>query len=305
MNNILEYNVIKDDEKKRLDKYISEKNENLSRSMVQKLIKENKILVNNKIGKESYKVIENDKIKIEIDPPKETKLEPEDIPLEILYEDNDILVVNKSKGMVVHPGAGNYKGTLANAIMSHCKNSLSGIGGEIRPGIVHRIDKDTSGLLVIAKNDKSHINLSEQIKNRKVNKMYIALVKGIIEENEATIDMPIARSDKDRKKMAVVRSGKNAITHFKVLKRIHTEKGTYTLIEVKIETGRTHQIRVHMSYIKHPVVGDEIYSNEKNEFGIKGQALHSLKLEFKHPITGEEMSIKSEYPDWYQKIKEI
>ena len=159
MNNILEYNVIKDDEKKRLDKYISEKNENLSRSMVQKLIKENKILVNNKIGKESYKVIENDKIKIEIDPPKETKLEPEDIPLEILYEDNDILVVNKSKGMVVHPGAGNYKGTLANAIMSHCKNSLSGIGGEIRPGIVHRIDKDTSGLLVIAKNDKSHINL--------------------------------------------------------------------------------------------------------------------------------------------------
>ena len=143
MNNILEYNVIKDDEKKRLDKYISEKNENLSRSMVQKLIKENKILVNNKIGKESYKVIENDKIKIEIDPPKETKLEPEDIPLEILYEDNDILVVNKSKGMVVHPGAGNYKGTLANAIMSHCKNSLSGIGGEIRPGIVHRIDKDT------------------------------------------------------------------------------------------------------------------------------------------------------------------
>ena len=207
--------------------------------------------------------------------------------------------------MVVHPGAGNHEGTLVNAILAHCKDSLSGIGGVIRPGIVHRIDKDTSGLLIIAKNDHAHLNLSEQIKNREIQKVYIALVKGFIEENEATIDMPIARSDRDRKKMAIVRSGKNAITHFKVLKRIQTEKGNYTLIEAKIETGRTHQIRVHMSYIKHPVVGDEVYSNGKNEFGIKGQALHALKLEFKHPATGKTVNYEAPYPEWYNKIKEI
>ena len=305
MNNIIKYKVEKEDEKIRLDKYISEKKENLSRATVQKLIKENKVLVNNNLEKESYKVSENDEISIEIDPPKETKILAENIPLEIIYEDNDILIVNKPKGMVVHPGAGNHEGTLVNAILAHCKESLSGIGGIIRPGIVHRIDKDTSGLLIIAKNDHAHLNLSEQIKNREVEKAYIALVKGIIEENEATIDMPIARSDRDRKKMAIVRSGKNAITHFRVLKRIQTEKGNYTLIEAKIETGRTHQIRVHMSYIKHPVVGDEVYSNGKNEFGIKGQALHALKLEFKHPTTGEKVSYKSSYPDWYNKIKGI
>ena len=286
-------------------KYISEKNEDLSRAMFQKLIKENKILVNGKIAKESYKIVENDEILIEIEPPKDAKILAEDIPLEIIYEDNDILIVNKPKGMVVHPGAGNHEGTLVNAILAHCKESLSGIGGVIRPGIVHRIDKDTSGLLIIAKNDHSHLNLSEQIKNREVQKVYIALIKGFIEENEATIDMPIARSDRDRKKMAIVRSGKNAITHFKVLKRIQTEKGNYTLIEAKIETGRTHQIRVHMSYIKHPVVGDEVYSNGKNEFGIKGQALHALKLEFKHPTTGKTVNYEAPYPEWYNKIKEI
>lgn len=305
MNKIIKYKVKKEDEKIRLDKYISEKNEDLSRAMIQKLIKENKVLVNGNISKESYKVAENDDISLEIEPPKETKIIAENIPLEIIYEDNDILIVNKPKGMVVHPGAGNHEGTLVNAILAHCKDSLSGIGGIIRPGIVHRIDKDTSGLLIIAKNDHAHINLSEQIKNRKVKKVYIALVKGFIEENEATIDMPIARSDRDRKKMAIVRSGKNAITHFKVLKRIQTEKGNYTLIEAKIETGRTHQIRVHMSYIKHPVVGDEVYSNGKNEFGIKGQALHALKLEFKHPVTGKIMNLEAPYPDWYNKIKEL
>lgn len=305
MNNIIKYQVKKEDKKIRLDKYISEKNEDLSRAMVQKLIKENKILVNGNIAKESYKIAENDEISIEIEPPKDAKILAEDIPLEIIYEDNDILIVNKPKGMVVHPGAGNHEGTLVNAILAHCKESLSGIGGVIRPGIVHRIDKDTSGLLIIAKNDHAHLNLSEQIKNREIQKVYIALVKGFIEENEATIDMPIARSDRDRKKMAIVRSGKNAITHFKVLKRIQTEKGNYTLIEAKIETGRTHQIRVHMSYIKHPVVGDEVYSNGKNEFGIKGQALHALKLEFKHPTTGKTVNYEAPYPEWYNRIKEI
>ncbi|MGD7407555.1 RluA family pseudouridine synthase, partial [Ralstonia pseudosolanacearum] len=194
---------------------------------------ENKILVNDKIEKESYKVKEKDIIKIEIEEPKEVSIQAENIPLDIIYEDNDIIVVNKAKGMVVHPGNGNWNGTLVNAIMAHCKDSLSGIGGELRPGIVHRIDKDTSGLLIVAKNDTAHINLSEQIKNHEVKKIYTALVRGNIVENEATIDMPIGRSQNDRKKMAVVENGKNAVTHIKVVKRY----GKYTLLRIKIDTG--------------------------------------------------------------------
>ena len=208
----------------RLDAYITSKLEDLSRNMVQKLIKKGDILVNNKEEKESYKVQKGDQILVVIPKPEEKGLKKQEIPLDIIYEDEDILVVNKPKGMVVHPGNGNPDGTLVNAIMAHCEDSLSGIGGEIRPGIVHRIDKDTSGLLVIAKNDKAHINLSEQIKNRQVNKIYVALVKGIISENEATINMPIGRSKKDRKKMAVDKNGKEAVTHFKVITNIHILK---------------------------------------------------------------------------------
>ena len=255
----------------RLDAYITSKLEDLSRNMVQKLIKKGNILVNNKEEKESYKVQKGDQILVVIPKPEEKGLKKQEIPLDIIYEDEDILVVNKPKGMVVHPGNGNPDGTLVNAIMAHCEDSLSGIGGEIRPGIVHRIDKDTSGLLVIAKNDKAHINLSEQIKNRQVNKIYVALVKGIISENEATINMPIGRSTKDRKKMAVDKNGKEAVTHFKVIKRYNK----YTYIKVKIDTGRTHQIRVHMSNIGYPIVGDIVYSNGKNDFGIEGQMLHA------------------------------
>jgi 23S rRNA pseudouridine1911/1915/1917 synthase len=297
-NSVKEIEVI--EEGIRLDAYIASSVENLSRSMVQKLIKCGKVLVNNKVEKESYKVQLGDKILVEIPEPEESSLKKQNIPLDIIYEDNDILVVNKPKGMVVHPGNGNPDGTLANAILAHCEESLSGIGGEIRPGIVHRIDKDTSGLLVIAKNDKAHINLSEQIKNREVKKIYVALVKGVIPENEATINMPIGRSTKDRKKMAVDREGKEAVTHFKVLKRYNK----YTFIQVKIDTGRTHQIRVHMSHIGYPVVGDTVYSNGKNDFGVEGQMLHAKELEFKHPITGENMHFEAPLPEYFEEVLE-
>ena len=232
---IKEIIVEQSEEKNRLDSYIASKDLELSRSMIKKLLEDGKITVNGEITKASYKVQLNDKIEIDIEKPKEVKLEAQEIPLDVIYEDNDILVVNKQKGLVVHPGNGNLDGTLANAVMAHCKDSLSGIGGELRPGIVHRLDKDTSGLLIIAKNDKAHIKMSEQIKDRKVKKTYIALVRGIISENEATINMPIGRSTKDRKKMAVTKNGKEAITHFKVLNRFTTNKASYTLLEVKIE----------------------------------------------------------------------
>ena len=290
--------VEKEYENIRLDKLIANKYSDLSRTNIQKLIDDNKITVNNKVQKASYKVMEKDEIKIEEIEAKTIDLKPQNIPLDIIYEDDDIIIINKQKGLVVHPANGNPDGTLVNAIMAICKDSLSGIGGEIRPGIVHRLDKDTSGLIIVAKNDKAHINLSEQIKNREVKKTYIALVRGVIKENEATINMPIARSTKDRKKMAVSKDGKNAITHFKVLKRYDK----YTLIEVNIETGRTHQIRVHMSQIGYPIVGDNVYSNGKNPFGVVGQMLHSAKLTFRHPITNKEMNLEAELPTYFKKI---
>ena len=297
---------VNEEEKLRLDIYITKKDKSLSRSMIQKLIDNSKITVNGKQEKASYKVQNGDKIKIEVQEPKEVKIEAQDIPIEVIYEDNDIIVVNKPKGMVVHPANGNLDGTLVNAIMAICKDSLSGIGGELRPGIVHRIDKDTSGLLIVAKNDKAHIQMSGQIKDRKVKKTYIALVRGTIAENEATINMPIGRSIKDRKKMAVNKNGKEAITHFKVLNRYTTSKASYTLLEIKIDTGRTHQIRVHMSEIGHPVIGDTVYSNGRNEFGIEGQCLHAKTLEFKHPIKGIEMTLEAPIPEYFKNmIKEL
>lgn len=291
--------VVKDNnQKKRLDSYIVEELEDLSRTTVKRLIDEEKILVNGKKQKSSYKPEMGDVISIDMPEAREIKLEAQNIPVPVIYEDNDIIVVNKPKGMVVHPANGNPNGTLVNAILAMCKNSLSGIGGEIRPGIVHRLDKDTSGLLIVAKNDTAHIKMSKQIQDRKVTKKYIALVKGVIAENEATIDLPIARSTKDRKKMGVDPNGKNAITHFKVLKRYDK----YTLLELKIDTGRTHQIRVHMSYIGHPIVGDSVYSNGKNEFDIEGQMLHARYLEFKHPITGEELKLEAPIPEYFESI---
>ena len=290
--------VEKEEENKRIDSYLSEKNEDLSRVAIQRLISEEKVKVNNKKVKPSYKVQENDEITLEEEQPKEISLKAQNIPLEIIYEDNDIIVVNKPKGMVVHPANGNPDGTLVNAVMAICKNSLSGIGGEIRPGIVHRLDKDTSGIIVVAKNDKAHINLSEQIKNHEVKKTYIAIVRGVVKENQATINMPIGRSEKDRKKMAVTKKGKDAITHFKVLKRFED----YTVLEVNIETGRTHQIRVHLAQIGYPIIGDSTYSSGKNKWGIKGQALHAKSLEFRHPITGEKMKLEAELPEYMKEL---
>ena len=285
---------------KRIDAYMAEKYEDISRVAIQRLIETGKILVNGKKVKASYKVQVNDKITMEEEKAVEVELKAQDIPVEIIYEDRDIIVVNKPKGMVVHPANGNPDGTLVNAIMAICKDSLSGIGGEIRPGIVHRLDKDTSGILIVAKNDKAHINLSEQIKEHKVKKTYIALVKGIVKENNATINMPIGRSEKDRKKMAVTKKGKEAITHFKVLKRYDK----YTLLEINIETGRTHQIRVHLSQIGYPIVGDEVYSKGKNEWNIKGQCLHAKSIDFKHPITNEDMHLEAKIPQYFEKILE-
>ncbi len=291
--------VVKDNEQnKRLDMYIAEEKKELSRTTIKRLLENGDILVNEKIQKASYKPEAGDRIQINMPEVVETKLVAQDIPVPVIYEDKDIIVVNKPKGMVVHPANGNPDGTLVNAILAMCKDSLSGIGGEIRPGIVHRLDKDTSGLLIIAKNDLAHMNMSKQIQDRKVIKKYIALVRGTVPENEATIDMPIARSQKDRKKMTVDKNGKEAVTHFKVLARYDK----YTLLEVKIDTGRTHQIRVHMSYIEHPVIGDEVYSNGKNEFGVKGQMLHAKYLEFKHPITGKDIKLEAPLPEYFEEV---
>ena len=295
----MEEYIVKEEEKgKRLDAYVSSLNIEITRTSAQRLIEQEHILVNGKKQKVAYKVSEGDIVSIEKVEAKSIELKAQEIPIDIIYEDKDIIVVNKPKGMVVHPANGNPDGTLVNAIMSICKDSLSGIGGEIRPGIVHRLDKDTSGLLIVAKNDMAHVKMSEQIKNHEVKKTYIALVRGVVKENEATIDMPIGRSQSDRKKMAVTKNGKNAVTHIKVLKRYDK----YTLLQVNIETGRTHQIRVHLSHIGYPIVGDCVYSNGKNEFGVIGQCLHAQCLEFKHPITQKEMKLEAPLPEYFDNI---
>ena len=293
----MKINIKEQDVGKRIDAFLAGNTE-YSRAHIQKMIENEKVLVNGNKTKVSYKVQKDDEINLEVEVPKEIALEAQEIPIDVLYEDNDIIVVNKPKGMVVHPANGNPDGTLVNAVMAICKDSLSGIGGEIRPGIVHRLDKDTSGVIVVAKNDKAHINMSEQIKNHEVEKTYIALVKGFVKEEEATINMPIGRSTRDRKKMAVNKNGKNAITHIKVLKRFDK----YTLLKVNIETGRTHQIRVHLSHIGYPIVGDYTYSNVKNEFDVIGQCLHAQKLEFKHPITQKDMCLEAELPQYFKDI---
>lgn len=285
----------------RIDKYISENIENLTRNYIQVLMEDSNILVNGKKVKPSYKVCIGDKISINIPEKKELEIIPQDIEINIVYEDEDIVIVNKEKGMVVHPANGNEDNTLVNAILAHCKDSLSGINGVIRPGIVHRIDKDTTGILVIAKNDESHNNLAEQFKEHSINRIYIALVRGVLKDDEGTIDMPIARSKKDRKKMAVDVNGKRAVTHFKVIERF--EK--YTLVELKLETGRTHQIRVHMSQIGYPLVGDYVYSNGKNPFGISGQMLHAKLLGFIHPKTNKYIEFDSVLPNEFKNVINI
>lgn len=297
----IEMSVMKQFANMRIDSYISCINPNISRSMVKKLIDQGNVSVNKDIPKASYKVCENDLVEVILPSPKEVNIKEQEIPLEIIYEDNDLIVINKPKGMVVHPANGNPDGTLVNAVMAICKNTLSGIGGEIRPGIVHRLDKDTSGAIIVAKNDKTHIALSEQLRKHEVKKTYIALVRGIVKENEATINMPIGRSKNDRKKMDVCKNGKNAITHFKVLGRYNNK---YTLLEINIETGRTHQIRVHLSNIGYPIIGDEVYSNGKNEWNVRGQCLHAWKIEFLHPTSNKKVCLEAEIPEYFKNIIE-
>ena len=277
----------------RLDKYLSSNTE-LSRTLISKMIDEGYVLVNNKKTKSNYKVKDNDVVTIDDNYTVETDIIPEKMELNIVYEDDDIIIVNKPSGMVVHPGNGNYSNTLVNGLMYYT-NNLSDINGEIRPGIVHRIDKDTSGLIIIAKNNKTHEILSKYFQDKTITRTYIALIKGELNSNTATIDAPIGRSEIDRKKMAVTsKNSKNAITHIEVLKRY---KG-YTLIKCKLETGRTHQIRVHMSYIGHPIVNDPIYTNDKcSEFG---QFLHSYSMEFEHPITKERMYFECDLPEYFE-----
>lgn len=279
----------------RLDKLISIKFEQLSRTYVNNLIDDGHILVNEKKSKPSYKVKENDVISIDIPEAKPIDIKPEDIPLDIIYEDDDLLVINKPQGMVVHPAHGHYEKTLVNALLAHCKD-LSGINGNLRPGIVHRIDKDTSGLIVVSKNDVSHLFLAEQLKDHTMHREYFALVKGYIKENEGKIDLPIARSKQNRQKMAVDGAdGKKAITYFNVEKRFND----YTLLRCKLMTGRTHQIRVHLSYIGHPVEGDSVYSKTKNRLYDNGQLLHAYKLTFIHPKTKKEMSFECPLPQYF------
>ncbi|AXB81034.1 RluA family pseudouridine synthase [Megasphaera hexanoica] len=277
---------------KRFDAYLS-KELSLSRSFSRQLIEDGDGTVNGRPVKPNYRLCPGDAIAVRLVVQEELKAEPQDIPLDILYEDSHIIVVNKARGMVVHPAAGNPDGTLVNALLFHCKGELSGINGVIRPGIVHRLDKDTSGVMVAAKTDEAHRGLAEQIKAHTAHRTYWALVHGNIVEERGTIDAPIGRHPKDRIKMAViVKGGREAVTHFRVLKRF----GDYTWVECKLETGRTHQIRVHMAYIHHPVVNDPLYGFKKDHFPIEGQALHSHCLDLVHPVTGETMHFEAPAP---------
>lgn len=282
-----------DEENSRLDVFLTEKLEE-SRSQITKMIKNKEVTVNGKIPKAGLLLKKNDKIEIN-HTEEDSTIKPEKMDLDIVYEDDDLIVVNKQNGLVVHPAPGHYQGTLVNGLMHH--TNLSDINGEIRPGIVHRIDAYTTGLLMVAKNNKAHEKLAEELKNKKTKRKYIALVWGVIENDTGEIDAPIGRSDKDRKKMAINSKGKKAITHFKVLERFKNA----TLIELTLETGRTHQIRVHMDYIKHPVVNDPVYGNKKT-IDDTGQMLHAKKIGFTHPKTGEYLEFDSELPKHFQKI---
>ncbi|MFC7392484.1 RluA family pseudouridine synthase [Scopulibacillus cellulosilyticus] len=283
--------LITDDCGVRLDKWVHIQFPELSRTRIQEMIKDQFITVNNKAVKANYKTNSGDRIQVEISDPEPLNVEAENIPLDIIYEDQDVLVVNKPRGMVVHPAPGHYTGTLVNGLLYHC-NDLSGINGVLRPGIVHRIDKDTSGLLVVAKNDKSHQSLAEQLKAKTTHRIYLAIVHGVLPHNEGTIDAPIGRDEKDRKKMAVTsKNSKEAVTHFYVEERFNK----YTFVKCRLETGRTHQIRVHMAYIGHPVAGDPKYGPRKT-LSINGQALHAAELGFNHPSTGERMTFTAPLP---------
>jgi 23S rRNA pseudouridine1911/1915/1917 synthase len=285
----------------RIDVYISMSLEDMSRNSVQKLISEGRVTVNQKKIKSNYKTKINDEIKIIIPEPELLDVKAENIDLSIVYEDDDLAVINKPQGMVVHPAAGHYGGTLVNGLMYHLKN-LSSINGVMRPGIVHRLDKNTSGLMLVAKNDKSHNFLANCLKEHSINRIYYALVEGNVKDDDGKVDAPLGRSEKDRKKRAVTsKNSKCAVTNYQVVKRY----GKYTLLKLKLETGRTHQIRVHMKYIGHAVVGDDVYGSKLNKFGLEGQLLHSKSVGFIHPTTKEYMEFDSELPEYFQRVLKI
>lgn len=284
-------------EGERLDAFVADQVEQLSRSLVKNLISEGKVLVDGVSRKASYHVHSGEEVSIEIPEPQVLKIEPRNIPLEIIYQDEDLAVINKPKGLVVHPAHGNWDYTLVNALLYHIKD-LSGINGQLRPGIVHRLDKDTSGVMMVAKNDMAHRSLTEQIKEHSIKREYIALIHGKLKENLGTIDAPIGRSKVDRKKMAVVAEGRPAISKYQVLERFNN----YSLVKVELLTGRTHQIRVHFAYIKHPVVGDPLYSSGKKHFNLESQALHAHLLGFVHPRRGEYMEFSRPFPGYYDDI---
>lgn len=281
----------------RIDRFISDEIGNVSRSYAAALADEGKVTLGEKVLKKNYKVSAGDEIHVDVPPPENLSIEPENIPLDIIYEDNDLLVVNKPKGMVVHPAVGNKSGTLVNALLYHCGNSLSGINGVIRPGIVHRIDKDTAGLLVVAKNNTAHLALSAQLKEKKANRRYLALVCGNIKE-EGVVNKPIGRSLSDRKKMGIVANGREAVTHYKPLAHYQG----YTLLECVLETGRTHQIRVHMASIGHPIAADKTYGAKNDKIKCDGQLLFAKTLGFNHPTTNEYMEFSAPMPDWFEEV---
>ncbi|MBE6063644.1 MAG: RluA family pseudouridine synthase [Clostridium butyricum] len=281
----------------RIDKYLSDAIEGKSRSFIQGLIEKDSIKVNGKSPKNNYKLRTLDEIEVILPEPEVLNVEPENIQIDVIYEDDDVVVVNKAQGMVVHPAPGNYNGTLVNALLYHCKN-LSSINGVIRPGIVHRIDKDTSGVLVIAKNDEAHTFLSQQLKDHSMKREYYALVEGTLKNDSGTINKPLARSKKDRLKIGIVEDGKRAVTHYEVIERYNG----YTLIKCVLETGRTHQIRVHMASIGFPLVGDPLYGFKRQKFKVKGQVLHAKTLGFIHPKTKEYMEFTTDLPDYFIKL---
>jgi len=291
--------VTEDCNGQRIDKYIVDHVDDISRTHIQKLLKSDEILVNHKPCKPNYKVSTNDVIFIKIQAAKDTDIKAEDIFLDIVYEDDDLIIVNKPKGMVVHPAPGHLNGTLVNALMYHCKDNLSGINGVLRPGIVHRIDKDTTGLLIVCKNDFAHNHIAMQLKEHSITRKYIAIVNGVIKESSGTINAPIGRHITDRKKMSIhTKNGKDAITHYKVIKTYLK----YTYIECQLETGRTHQIRVHMASINHPLLGDAVYNPHSSPFQLEGQVLHAKTIGFYHPRTGQYLEFEAPIPEYFEKL---
>ena len=294
-----EYELTADESGERIDKFLSRNYENLSRSYIQKLLKDGNIIVNKLAVKANYKIASGDVIHIRIPESEPLDILPENIPLDILYEDSDILIVNKPKGMVVHPSPGHYTHTLVNAVLYHCGGNLSGINGVIRPGIVHRIDMNTTGSLLICKNDRAHQILAEQLKEHSITRRYHAIVHGNIKEDSGTVDAPIGRHPADRKKMSTKsQHGRHAVTHYRVLERF----GSYTYIECELETGRTHQIRVHMSSIGHPILGDDVYGPARCPFKLEGQTLHAKTLGIIHPSTKKYMEFDAPLPQYFQNL---